>query len=123
MIEHYLHTHPQVQEKIVAAIGAPKDSKLGPADEEVRECRAMVAALLGADLQDGLGLTELCAPLMAAWARAANDPDLPMTRWLVEGHQRGSSDAQSAWASSHLRTNLRRGDLRSAPTSFTPRTT
>ena len=45
--------------------------------------------MLGADWSDDPGLMELCAPLIAAWARAANGPDIPLTRWLGESAPAG----------------------------------
>ena len=35
VIEHFLNTRPQIQEKIIAAIGAPKNTLKGPTKQEV----------------------------------------------------------------------------------------
>ena len=41
------------------------------------------------DLHNNAGRTEIVAPLAEAWAKAANDPDKPLTRWLSGGAPAG----------------------------------
>ena len=82
---------PDVKKDIMAAIGAEKGSPAaaGQAKQHILQCRKLVAALLRADLDDDTDLTELCCPLIEAWALAAGDADTPLLRWLRHGAPAG----------------------------------
>ena len=66
---------PRIVNHISEALGAPKDCGKGPFTEDVLECRDRLADYLKADIEMDAGRTEIIAPLVRAWAEAANGPD------------------------------------------------
>ena len=85
VIGSFLDERPHIIDDIHGALGAPKESGYGPSNQDILDCRYRLADYLEADLTKDTKRTEIITPLAEAWARAANDPDKPLIRWLSEG--------------------------------------
>ena len=74
---------------MISSLGKPKDQKKGPSDKMIQTCRTLICEALGIDPNMPDGLTELKAPLIKAWVKAADDPDKAVAEWLCTGAPTG----------------------------------
>ena len=70
-------------------MGKSKDEARAVDDEHIQSCRHAVAEFFNVNLNDDTPETELISPLFQAWAKMADDPDIPLTEWLRDGAPAG----------------------------------
>lgn len=92
LLQSELEANPVLLARCIDAIGSV-DPDAGPTDQDLSIARRKLGALLNTTETDPLDSREhdctLCAGLLAAWAGAAQDPDVAVPRWLREGAPAG----------------------------------
>ena len=89
IITKYLRAHPEVKDLLISSFGKPKGEAKAVGGEHIQICRRAVASFFNVNLNDDTPETELISPLFQAWAKMADDPDIPLTEWLRDGTPAG----------------------------------